>query len=1193
MSSASESLVPATRNRWVRRLFYAAGAIALLVLAVWVAVPPIARAQLETRLTETLGRTTTVESVSFELNGLRLVVRNLVIADKTGQRPLFALDELVADVSAASLWQRAPVFDAVKLTRPRMLLARASDGRYNVQDLVDRVLAPQPPGPPPQFSFNNIEIEDGAITLDDRLADRRHEIGALTIAVPFVSSLPYATAIRVTPRVEGTFNGSHFALNASATPFAERRETTLDIDLDALKLPPYVAYLPSRPALDLAGGALTTRLTIAFVAEGPTDRRLELRGNAHVDGLAIKRRDGTPLVVADRIAVALDRVGVFDRQARIASVAIEAPRVAIMRLTDGTLELALPIFDAPRDAGRPAPSPATASTATEERPWAVSVATLAIDHGTVALADQTSGFRSTLIDVKLDATSLSTAAGEKAHVKLAFVSEDRIASFSGEADVDPTAPTATGRFEFAKFSLGLLYPYYGEALDVDVQKGSLDLAARFSVDTGGNLTLSDGVGTISDLSLALPGNRSPLWRVPTLTATGVDVDVRARKVTFGELKSHSPVLRIVRERDGSLEFARVVKPGRAKGEPTGGEWTVAMTRTSTEHGAIDFEDRVPTPAVKLAIREVDLAASDLSNARGTKSQLKLSGRIGEQGRMAFAGPITTRPLSLSGTLEASGLALIAFKPYFEHEVNVVVTSGVLAAKGRVGLDVPDGAAVRGSWKGEMKVTNFASFDKPTSSDLAHWKSLVVEGMDIASEPFRAATGRIALEDFYARVIVYPDATINIARLVTPGTSPEPVPDTKPAPPAERGAPHEELPVSIGRIELARGNVVFTDLFVRPNYSANLTNVAGSVSAMSVKQAGDVALTASVDGTAPVEVQGRIHPFASEFSLDLAAKARDIELPPLTPYSVKYAGYGIEKGKLTFDVRYRVENRKITAENRLVLDQLTFGERVESPTATKLPILRAVALLKDRHGVIDIQLPISGSLDDPQFSVGGLIGGVIANLITKAVTAPFALLASAFGGGEELSTLSFAPGSAAIAADAKKRIDTLGKALADRPALKLDIGGRADPATDREVLRRASVETAVRDEKMKSLVAAGNAPASVDQVTVEAEERNRWLTEAYRSAALPDRPRNALGMLKDVPPAEMEAMLLADAKIDDDALRQLANRRAQAVKDAIVATGVQSERLFLIAPRLGNEAGGAKVAAGEAPGAPARVDLALR
>ena len=387
---------------------------------------------------------------------------------------------------------------------------------------------------------------------------------------------------------------------------------------------------------------------------------------------------------------------------------------------------------------------------------------------------------------------------------------------------------------------------------------------------------------------------------------------------------------------------------------------------------------------------------------------------------------------------------------------------------------------------------------------------------------------------------------------------------------------------------------FSDQFVRPNYSANLTDVAGSVSALSAGQAGDVAITARVDHGAPVEVQGRIDPFAKELSLDLAGKARDVDLPPLTPYSVKYAGYGIEKGKLTFDVRYQVEGRKLTAENRLVLDQLTFGERVESPTATKLPVLLAVSLLKDSRGVIDLQLPITGSLDDPQFSVGALIVRVIVNLITKAVTAPFALLSAAFGGGEELSTLAFTPGSTAIAGDAQKRVDTLGKALADRPGLKVDIGGRADPAADRDALRRAAVETAMRREKLKSLSASGKAPASTDQVTIGADERNRWLTAAYKEAPLPDRPRNAFGILKDVPPAEMEAMLLAGAKVDDDALRQLANTRAHAVKDAIAAKGVAGERLFLVAPKLGDESGGVKSAGtGEKAGPPARVDLALR
>ncbi len=564
-------------------------------------------------------------------------------------------------------------------------------------------------------------------------------------------------------------------------------------------------------------------------------------------------------------------------------------------------------------------------------------------------------------------------------------------------------------------------------------------------------------------------------------------------------------------------------------------------------------------------------------------------RVGERGRgrVTWSGVLVSNPLSLSGRLDVSGLDLVPVRPYVESRVNVSLTAGTLAAKGALALDVPEGAPVRATWKGNVVVTDFAALDKPTASDLLRWKRLALDDADVASEPFHFAVGRIGAEDYYARAIVYPDGTLNLTRLLAPGRDAEPTADAQHSatPPPER----EALPVSIGRIELAGGNVNFSDFFVRPNYSANLTEVTGSVTTMSSEQAGDIAITARVDHSAPVEVSGHIHPFAKDLSLDIKAKARDIDLPPLTPYSVKYAGYGIEKGKLTFDVHYRVENRKLAADNRLVLDQLTFNpERVDSPTATKLPVLLAVSLLKDARGVIDIELPIAGALDDPQFSVGGLVVRVIVNLLTKAVTAPFALLAAAFGHGEELSVVPFAPGSTALDADAQNRIDTLAKALADRPALKLDISGRADPEIDREALERAAVESAMKREKMKSLAAAGNAPASVDQVTIDADERVRWLTAAYRESSIKERPRNVIGLLKDLPPAEMEAMLLANTKVDGDALRLLANARAQAVKDALVGKNIAGERLFLTVPQLS----GAKE--GRVSGAPAsRVDLALR
>jgi uncharacterized protein involved in outer membrane biogenesis/outer membrane protein OmpA-like peptidoglycan-associated protein len=1167
------------RTRWLRWLAYAAGALAVLLIVAWLAVPPIVRSQLESRLTEALDRRVTVESVAFDPFSLRLTLHKLAIADRVGPVPLLALDELVANLSAASIWHRAPVLDALKLVRPRVSLSRGGDGRYSIQDLLDQALAPSS-GPPPRFSLNNVEIDDGSISFDDGVTARKHTLAALDVGIPFLSSLPYETTVRVTPRVAGTLNGSRFAVGGSSTPFAEPREATLDIDLDAFPLAAYVAYLPVKPRFDLAGGELTTRLKLAFVDGKPG--RLELRGEARVDKLAIRRRDGSPLAAAQRVAIAIDRIDLIGGDARIASVSIDAPTVDVKRLADGTLEWAQPLVEQPQRAGAPPPSAAARSP-----PWQAWIGKLAVERGTIALADEASAFRSTLIDVALDGSNLSTRPGEKARVKLAFVSSDRIASFSGEADVEPAGPAATGRFALSKFSLGLLFPYYKSALAVDVQKGSLDFASGFALDASGNLRMTEGEATITDLNLAVPGSRNPLWRIPQLAAHGVDVDVPAHKVTVGEIQSQGASLRLVRERDGTLEMAKFLRPAAPGAAPTEtAAWTLLAKKTAVDRVAIDFEDRVTEPPVKLAARELALTATDLTNAAGMKSNVTVRAQIGKRGRLLFAGPVANHPVSVAGQLDASGLALAPLQPYLEPRVNVIVTDGTLTAKGRISVEASEGGTVGATWKGDASVTDFAALDKPTSSDLARWKTFSLEGVDVATAPFRASVGRIALEDFYARAIVYPDGTLNLVRLVTPGASPEPAADAQTPPPATSGE-REALPITIGRIDFARGNVNFSDLFIKPNYSVNLTDVTGNVSTMSEEQAGDVSVVARVDSTAPVEVQGHIHPFAKELSLDIAAKARDVDLPPLTPYSVKYAGYGIQKGKLTFDVRYQVENRKLSAENHLILDQLTFGEHVDSPTATKLPVLLAVALLKDVHGVIDIRLPIGGSLDDPKFSVGGLIIRVIVNLLTKAATAPFALLSAAFGKGEELSTLTFAEGSATIGPEAQQRIATLAKALADRPALKLNIGGRADPVTDRDALRHAAVENAMKREKMKSLVKEGAAPASIDQVAIGAEERVQWLKEAYREAPLPDRPRNVLGMLKDVPPAEMEAMLLANAKVDDEALRLLANARAQSVKNAIAATGVPAERLFVVAPRVGAGPEGASAAA-----TLARVDLAL-
>jgi hypothetical protein len=324
----------------------------------------------------------------------------------------------------------------------------------------------------------------------------------------------------------------------------------------------------------------------------------------------------------------------------------------------------------------------------------------------------------------------------------------------------------------------------------------------------------------------------------------------------------------------------------------------------------------------------------------------------------------------------------------------------------------------------------------------------------------------------------------------------------------------------------------------------------------------------------------VNSLSKDLFVDMKASVKDIELPSVTPYSVKYTGYGIQKGKLSVKVAYHIENRKLAAENNVYLDQLTFGDRVESPTATTLPVLFAVALMKDKNGVIDLDLPISGSLDDPEFSVGGIIVKALVNLLTKAVTAPFALLGSLVGGGgEELAYIEFAPGSSTLNAEGEGKLKTLAKALDGRPALKLEVGGRTDPDPDRDALKRAAVDREIKAAKLKD--AGAKAGASIDEVAIAPDERDRYLAAAYKEAKF-ERPPG-----KDLPPAEMEKLLLANAKVADDDLRQLANARAQTAKAWLVETGsVAAERVFIVSPKAGAE--GIKD-----PGKPTRADFSLK
>lgn len=1191
-AAAVDAVVRRSTRVWrtLRNTAVAIGvAVAVYALLGFLVLPALLKPKLEATLSEHSARQATLGRLEFNPFTFRARLRDFALSDRDPQRPFLRFETLDLDISLASIGYRAPVFDAVRLVRPQVEVTRNADGTSSVDDIVQWPAATAR-APTPLFSLNNIEIDDGTVTLDDRPHQRRIVASNIGIGVPFLSSLAHDATIRVTPHVDGTVDGTRFQLGASATsPFLEKRDGTIDLDFDALPLARYAEYLPLPGAVRLRDGALTTRLRLAFVADKGVARTIVLSGTARLDKPALARADGSPLMAARAIDVSLGKLDWLAHSAAIDRVLIDAPDAQLRREADGAFEFARVIT-----------TPAKAAQ-TPVKPWSVNVADVRVDAGRLHVADRSvkPAFEATLSNLRFGGKRLATS-GAPGNVELVFDADDGAHAMM-QGDIDVAGAALRGRFAVTGLDVPRMAPYYAAALDADIRRGKLDVAGDFEASTKGEalaFTVSGGSASLAGMDAALRGERDPFLRIAQMRVDGVAFDAARHSVTIDDAQWHEGSIRVLRQHDGTLAVARVARgagTGRATAQPAAAAdapWSITLRKVAVDGVAADIEDRGTGPLVKLRVPDVRLTAENVTNADTGKAVLDVAMRIGARGRARLHGTLANAPLVADLRVDANGIDLVPLRPYFESRTSVVVTGGSVVAKGRLVYAAGRAGAPRVSFKGDAAIADFASLDRPMSEELMRWKRLRMTAIDATSEPFAVAIGAVALDGFYARLILSAEGRLNLTELLapaSPGDDAAPVRSaagvtSKELPPRASGA----LPVSIGRIDVSSGELQYSDFFVRPNYSAHLSEVAGSVTALSASQAGQVDIAGRVEGTAPVNIRGSVNPFAEELQLDVTGKATDVDLPPLTPYSIKYAGYGIEKGKLSLEVHYKIDNRRLAATNRLKLDQLTFGGHVDSPTATKLPVLLAVSLLKDRNGVIDLDLPIQGTLDDPQFSVWRVVVQIFVNLVTKAVTAPFALLGSiGGGGGEQLAYVEFAPGSADLSEASRRNLSTLAKALADRPGLRLDAAGRAIPDVDREGLKRAMLDRAVRARKTKAMAADGESAPPPGSLTIDAAEYPKLLSVVYRETDLPDKPRNVLGIAKTIPAAEMESRLLASYRIDDAALTTLANQRAETVRQWFTHEGgIAAERIFVVAPKLG--ADGIKDS-----GLPTRVDFAIR
>ena len=1159
----------------LRAAVWAVGVVAGFAVIGFLILPLILRPVLEDKLSAALERKVAIGRLQINPFALSATLSDVSIGERGEGPPLLKLGALYLNVELASLFRWAPVVSALKVTQPVLHLVRNEDKTYNFTDLLDRALS-GPSTAPPRFSVSNIEIVDGEVDFDDRPEHRQHKVTQIRLGVPFLSSLPSQTEIRVEPSFAAQVNGRPVAISGETRPFKDTHETVLHVDLGDLPLPAYVEYAPVAIPVKVESGVLGGKANISFIGRGKEPPQLAIDGTFKLSDLALSERSGAKLVRVPSLEVGLDRLDVFGHSADVRSIAADGAEVGLRRDARGELNLAA-LF------------PSNAAPKKDETPFRFRVGTIKVDRGIVHLDDAsvTPAFASTLSDVSVEIAKLASDGGQKADIAFSFVSDlgARIAH-RGTFSLSPLR--ADGRLEMTGLHIARLVPYYASGLNLVVDDGTLDGLTDVRYDGGSGAFMLAGLeATASDLKLRLPNEKEPLWRVAALAVHGGAVDVPGHTIGLEAIEGHGAMATIRRAADGTFNFARLVRHQEQGAAPAAGEpWKVEARRIAVEDFAGGFTDETVTPPAHVLLSKVSLTAENFSRSLNAKGRATLQATVNRRGTISASGPVEWAPFAATLNVAAKAVDVVPFQPYVSQSARVVLTGGNLSARG--GLSVSAGTPARAGFKGDVVLADMVMLDEANQSDLLKWKKLALSSVDARLEPLALTIGDIAIDSFFARLLLNENGEFNLQQLSRerePAAEP-PKPTAEPKTVEVAEPPGTETRwLKLGKATLANGEIDFTDHFIRPNYSAHLTALSGSLSTLAFDQPADVELHGSVQGSAPVEIVGKINPLSANLFLDIKANASDIELPPLTPYSDKYIGYGIEKGKLSMKVAYFVQDRKLKAENSIVLDQLTFGQKVESPDAIKAPVLLAVSLLKDRNGVIRFDLPVGGSLDDPKFSVGGIVFRALVNLIVKIVTAPFAILGAIGGHGAELAYIEFHPGAAALDKAGEEKIKAIAKALNDRPAIKLDVAGRVDPATDREALRRLAVERQVKRQKFNDLVRNGEPPASVEAVQVASEEYEALLTRAYKSADFA-KPKNAIGFPKDLSRVEMEALMLENAKVTDEDLHALADRRAQAVRTSLIESErVPAERVFVVAPHLGADSL-------KDNGKPTRVDFAL-
>lgn len=1088
----------------------------LYTLAGFFLLPPLIRWQLVKQLPALTRRQAAVQQVQVNPWALSLTIRGLALSEPDG-RPFAAWDELYVNFQASSLFRWAWTFAEIRVAKPFAEVILFPDGRLNLANLF---AAPTnaPPKPPassvPRIHITHLVVTNGFVALEDRTRRSlfRTEYRPINLNLRQFTTRPNAD----TPYSFHAECDAGRSVTWAGDLTIQPLRSAGRLDVTGIMLSRYQPYLEDFTRAVVTNGLADAQCHYRFAVNSNGVDVAVTNGAVQVAQVQVlDPATGETVVGIDGIDVQQARFDLRQRTVELGAVKVSAATVLTRLDPTGRLNLLdlLPPSAVTTNSG---PAAGVASP-----PWTATVDEFTIERAAVGFEDRTrrTPFQTELKPIEFTLKRFTTGPDADARYTFQVTSEAaEVIAGAGTVSVNPLR--SAGELKFNAVDVKKYLPYAEAFFRGRILSGQVEARIPYRLALGPD-GLQAGVTnlavTLGDLQVQLPESPETVTHVASIGGERVDASLEDRRGRVGLFKGSGGSFLVRRDEAGVLNLLGLlaVAPTNAPPAPVPsdraaaghtayalGGWTLDVDEIQLDDYTVKVEDRVPTRPATNRVDQLSLNVKGLSTASDKPITARVSFRLNETATLSAQGTAVRAPGAAEGELAVTRLELRAAQPYLDPFVALELGSGTLTTAGRVRFQTHDPATPRLTFAGDLQLTHLVTTDPGSSQEFVGWDELAVTGIRAVVAPNELKIDELRLVRPRASLLIGADGRPNLARILkqpdgtTPPRAATASSATNPPPPPPAANP---FPVQLGSLVLDRAAFTFADDSVQPRVTLGLEELSGSVKgiASAPTAPAEVDLRGRVNAQSPFSVTGRVNPFPATRFVDLTLTNANTDLTPLTGYLEKFGGYPLKKGRLSTRLRYQVEGQALQAENSIQVDQLLLGARNQSPDATSLPLKLGVALLKDSNGRIELDVPVGGRLDDPEFSLGPIVLKVILNTLVKAAASPFKLLgALAGGGGDELSFVEFVPGTTNLVDGELDKLDKLAAALAKRPALNLEIEAAVDPARDGLALARARLDGELRAKRLGELAARGRAPGSPATFVIEPEERNRLLRAAF-------------------------------------------------------------------------------------------------